>query len=167
MPLKNDDEVPHQSSSKSIRSKNGPMTKSSGRPNNKLARKCNHQTATYDDTMRPTADEIGGIDGQSFAKAMVSPMEVLGPRNSPVPTCTNEARMAYAKDVKTGMTIAIPLSEVGKASRFGDAALSENTKCNVFEVVLQSKEASMCPACARSPKRAMLPAHARGCFGMS
>jgi hypothetical protein len=61
----------------------------------------------------------------------------------------------------------MPLSEVGKASRFGDKTLGENNKCNVFEVVLQTKEQTMCPACVRSPKRARLPAHARGCFGLS
>jgi hypothetical protein len=60
-----------------------------------------------------------------------------------------------------------PLSEVGKASRFGDKMLGESAKCNVFEVVLQTKELTKCPACARSPKRARLPAHARGCFGLS
>jgi hypothetical protein len=59
------------------------------------------------------------------------------------------------------------LSEVGKASRLGDKTLGESSKCNVFEVVLQTREATKCPACARSPKRARLPAHARGCFGLS
>jgi hypothetical protein len=61
----------------------------------------------------------------------------------------------------------LPLSEVGRASRFGDKTLGRSAKCNVFEVVLQTRELTKCPACARSPKRARLPAHARGCFGLS
>jgi hypothetical protein len=63
----------------------------------------------------------------------------------------------------------VALSEIGKASRFGNETLcgTNNNKCNVFEVVLQSKEATVCRACAKSPRRARLPAHARGCFGLS
>lgn len=61
----------------------------------------------------------------------------------------------------------MPLSEVGTASRFGDKALAPGRTCDVFEVVLQTKEKSICPACARSPKRARLPAHARGIFASS
>jgi hypothetical protein len=99
----------------------------------------------------------------------------------------NNTKTMTGGDVKTGeVTAALPLSEVGKASRFGDKTLGERSKCNVFEVVLQSKERAMCPACARSPKRAGLPARkyfrssmfercadlillpdARGCFGLS
>jgi hypothetical protein len=52
----------------------------------------------------------------------------------------------------------LPLSENRKASRFGEKALGPRARCNVFEVVLQRKEASICPACAKSPKRAKLPA---------
>lgn len=43
----------------------------------------------------------------------------------------------------------------------------ENKKCMVFEVVLQTREQTMCPACARSPKRARLPAYARSIFAQS
>jgi hypothetical protein len=61
----------------------------------------------------------------------------------------------------------MPLSEVGQASRFGDKTLRGHSKCTIFEVVLQTKEQTACPACMRSPRRAALPAHARGCFGLS
>lgn len=72
------------------------------------------------------------------------------------------------QDAKAGEVVPlIPLSEVGKASRFGDKTLGTNSKCNVFEVVLQTKETTICPACARSPRRARLPAHARGIYGLS
>ncbi|KAF2867975.1 hypothetical protein BDV95DRAFT_581018 [Massariosphaeria phaeospora] len=76
-----------------------------------------------------------------------------------------EPGVGYPHDAKTGKTTPIPLSDIGKASRFGDQALGEN--CNVFEVVLKAQVPTMCPACARSPRRAKLPAHARGCFGLS
>ena len=63
------------------------------------------------------------------------------------------------RDAYTGKVIqGIPLSEVGTMSRFGDKTLVQEHQCTVFEVVLQSKEASMCPACARNPQRAKLPA---------
>jgi hypothetical protein len=63
------------------------------------------------------------------------------------------------RDSKTGEAIpGLSFSEIGKASRFGDETLIRGTRCNVFEVVLQRKEASMCPACARNPERAKLPA---------
>ncbi|PSN63241.1 hypothetical protein BS50DRAFT_637760 [Corynespora cassiicola Philippines] len=75
--------------------------------------------------------------------------------------------LTYPRDAKTGEVIPMALSEIGKASRFGDQMLGERSKCNVFEVVLQNRESTVCPACARSPKRARLPAHARGCFGLS
>ncbi|KAF1838725.1 hypothetical protein BDW02DRAFT_575997 [Decorospora gaudefroyi] len=61
----------------------------------------------------------------------------------------------------------MPVSDIGKACRFGDNASVEVKRCNVFEVVLETKERTICPACARSPKRARLPAHARGCFALS
>jgi hypothetical protein len=81
----------------------------------------------------------------------------------------------------------LPLSEVERAAGAGDEALRERSSCTIFEVVLQSQEVTMCPACARSPRRAKLPARecppttqhprdadirppwldARGCFGLS
>lgn len=76
---------------------------------------------------------------------------------------TSVLNAAKTREVGTIM----PLSEVGKASRFGDCSFSEKSRCNVFEVVLQSRERSICPACARSANRARLPAYARGCFGLS
>ncbi|KAF2270808.1 hypothetical protein CC78DRAFT_573161 [Lojkania enalia] len=69
--------------------------------------------------------------------------------------CGSEA--SYARDAKTGEVIPVLLSEVGKASRFGDKQYGEEGKCHVFEVVLQSKEVTVCPACARSPKRSWGP----------
>lgn len=56
----------------------------------------------------------------------------------------------------------LPLSEIGKASKFGDAG---GKACNIFEVVLQTQESTMCPACARNPKRARLPARKYTVFG--
>jgi hypothetical protein len=79
---------------------------------------------------------------------------------------SNGTKVVYPRNPKTGETISIPLDEIGKASRFGDKTLAGG-KCNVFEVVLQNKEETMCPACTRSDKRAKLPAHARNCFGLS
>ncbi|KAF1842337.1 uncharacterized protein K460DRAFT_370311 [Cucurbitaria berberidis CBS 394.84] len=81
---------------------------------------------------------------------------------------TNTDMTTVSNGAKTEEVIPmLPLSEIGKASRFGDKTLGEGSKCSVFEVVFQSKEQTVCPACARSPKRARLPAHARGCFGLS
>lgn len=63
------------------------------------------------------------------------------------------------RKAKTGEVITgISFSEIGKASRFGDKTLAPEARCTVFEVVLQSREATMCPACARNPQRARLPA---------
>lgn len=61
----------------------------------------------------------------------------------------------------------VPQPETGKSPQFGDQSFVESTRCQVFEVVLQQYEATICPSCARSPRRAALPAHARGCFGLS
>jgi hypothetical protein len=73
-----------------------------------------------------------------------------------------------ATEVKmVAMVAGLPLSEIGKASRFGDPALSGEKQCSTFEVVLRRNEKTACPACARNPKRARLPAHARGCFGLN
>jgi hypothetical protein len=58
----------------------------------------------------------------------------------------------------------LPLSEIGRASRFNEKALGPRARCNVFEVVLQRKEASICPACAKSSKRAKLPARKSPCL---
>ncbi|KAF2735173.1 hypothetical protein EJ04DRAFT_523112 [Polyplosphaeria fusca] len=88
-----------------------------------------------------------------------------GPQTAPASSSASSTN--YARDAHTGEVIPVPLSEVGKASRFGDRTLGEAAKCHVFEVVLQSQEPTICPACARSPKRAKLPAHARGCYGLS
>lgn len=54
----------------------------------------------------------------------------------------------YARDAKTGVVIPVLLAEVGKASNLC-GTLGEEGKCRVFEVVLESKELSVCPACAR------------------
>lgn len=86
----------------------------------------------------------------------------------PARTVVNGATVAYPRDATTRESIPLlPLSEIGKASRFGDKMAGDSSKCSVFEVVLQSREKTACPACVRSPKRAGLPAHARGCFGLS
>ena len=75
----------------------------------------------------------------------------------------NGVPRAYCPDGCTGDG----LSGVDKASRFGNQTLMGRQKCQVFEVVLQQKETTICPSCARSPRRAALPAHSRGCFGLS
>ncbi|KAF1366067.1 hypothetical protein EJ07DRAFT_150530 [Lizonia empirigonia] len=80
----------------------------------------------------------------------------------------NSVETACSQDGRRRREISImPLPEVGNASRFGDQMLGESKKCQVFEVVLQTRESTICPSCARSPRRAALPAHARGCFGLS
>lgn len=63
----------------------------------------------------------------------------------------NGVQKASAPDGRTGDGISImPLVEIGKASRFGDQALVESRNCQVFEAVLQQKEATICPSCVRS-----------------
>ncbi|CAO2657436.1 Nn.00g035620.m01.CDS01 [Neocucurbitaria sp. VM-36] len=116
----------------------------------------------------------GKLDGKSRAIALSSggrgsirPTVPVNDDTSP-PTVSNGAKTAHPRDGTTGeVDPLLPLSEIGKASRFGDQTLGANSKCSVFEVVLQTKETTACPACARSPRRARLPAHARGCFGLS
>ncbi|TKA65762.1 hypothetical protein B0A49_10796 [Cryomyces minteri] len=67
------------------------------------------------------------------------------------------------------MPSTLPLSAIGAASDRSRPAgtTGEESKCYVFEVVLQRREVGDCPACARSPRRRALPARARGCFGES
>jgi hypothetical protein len=45
------------------------------------------------------------------------------------------------------------LSEIGKASRFANRTLGGSDKCQVFEVVLQSQEQTVCPAWVRDARR--------------
>lgn len=88
------------------------------------------------------------------------------PDDLPHTTGTNGVQMAQisALNTREGPTRVAP-PEV--ASRITDQSIVENTRCQVFEVVLQQNERTICPSCARSPRRAALPAHARGCFGLS
>ncbi|TKA79486.1 hypothetical protein B0A49_03403 [Cryomyces minteri] len=67
------------------------------------------------------------------------------------------------------MPSTLPLLAIGAASDRSRPAgtTGEESKCYVFEVVLQRREVGDCPACARSPRRRALPARARGCFGES
>ena len=106
-------------------------------------------------------------DANSGALPSMDTVAAPAPKPGESPGMAPTQTVVYARDAKTGQTTATPLSEVGKASRFGDKTLMGSNKCNVFEVVLQRKEVTICPACARSPRRARLPAHARGCFGLS
>jgi hypothetical protein len=54
---------------------------------------------------------------------------------------SNKAEGGNPCDAKTGKFVpGLPLSKVGQASRFGDETLGQNSRVNVFEVVLQSKE---------------------------
>ncbi|KAF2109262.1 hypothetical protein BDV96DRAFT_636304 [Lophiotrema nucula] len=66
--------------------------------------------------------------------------------NSPTPDPLNIAD--YARDAQTGAVIPVLLAEVGKASNLS-GTLGEEGKCRVFEVVLDTKETTVCPACAR------------------
>lgn len=61
------------------------------------------------------------------------------------------------------MVPALSLSDIGMASRWGDNTLGTRACCDVFEVVLQRRETTICPACARSPRRAKLPAREYPC----
>ncbi|KAF2502932.1 hypothetical protein BU16DRAFT_23855 [Lophium mytilinum] len=72
-----------------------------------------------------------------------------------------------ARDAKTGELIPIAMEQIGKMSDINQNNLGESGKCYVFEVVLQRRESTICPFCARSPNRRRLPAHARGCFAFS
>jgi hypothetical protein len=73
----------------------------------------------------------------------------------------------FSQDAMASTCIPIPLDETGMASRMSQTSLGENGKCRVFEVVLQRREATMCPFCARSAKRRRLPAYSRRCFAPS
>ena len=73
----------------------------------------------------------------------------------------------FSQDAMASACIPIPLNEIGTVSRMSQTGLGENGKCRVPEVVLQRREATMCPFCARSTKRRRLPAHARRCFAPS
>jgi hypothetical protein len=79
-----------------------------------------------------------------------------------VVVCHSEAMLP--RNANTGRVIeGLSFSEIGTKSRFGDTTLVQEHRCTVFEVVLQSIEASMCPACARNPQRAKLPARKCPC----
>lgn len=68
----------------------------------------------------------------------------------------SEFRGEHPRRAKTGEFVpGISYSDIG---RFGDQTLVQEVRCTVFEVVLQSREATMCPACTRSPLRGRLPA---------
>jgi len=61
------------------------------------------------------------------------------------------------------MVPGLSLSDIGAASRWGDNTVGTRACCDVFEVVLQRRETTVCPACARSPRRAKLPARKYPC----
>ncbi|KAJ4286659.1 hypothetical protein N0V90_012911 [Kalmusia sp. IMI 367209] len=156
------DEVTAQANETLVRLSAGPQTTGSGKPKDKLNPTVE---ASANNTNRPTTYDNGGATTPSLAA--VSPTEALLSRSPTVSTCENGSKTVYVRDANTGTTIPIPLFEVGKASRFGDRKLTAPAKCNVFEVVLQRNERTICPTCARSPRRASLPAYARGCFAPS
>lgn len=115
---------------------------------------------THDDRPKTTTSEqSGGHDRKPTRPVLATVDDGTG---------THGVRAASPRDGRAGEAISImPLSGVGKASRCGAQILAESKKCQVFEVVLQQQEMTICPSCARSPRRAALPAHARGCFGLS
>jgi hypothetical protein len=85
-------------------------------------------------------------DGQSTRAIRLAPSSEIVRAQSPQNTNSEE--------ILPGLL----LSDVGTASRRGDKTLGSRLQCNVFEVVQQRKETTMCPACARCPSRAKLPA---------
>jgi hypothetical protein len=127
----------------------------------------------------PEISEESGSRGSAEPSSKHTPTSTSSTNGPSLPEPTSKSTVspstdtispsrAKLQDGKVGeMVPLMPLSEVGKASRFGDRTLGANSKCNVFEVVLQTKEMTICPTCARSPKRARLPAHARGIFAPS
>jgi hypothetical protein len=62
---------------------------------------------------------------------------------------------------------ASPFPRQAAVDNGGTLTQPTSRKCGVFEVVLIRQEMTICPACARSPKRARLPAYARGIYGQS
>jgi hypothetical protein len=72
-----------------------------------------------------------------------------------------------ARDTGTGTATPVPLPEMVCMKKTAQSAPLDSKKCGVFEVVLHSREMTICPACARSPQRARLPAYARGIFAQS
>lgn len=113
--------------------------------------------ATTSGTVGPNSrPKLAAVDGTLRTSAHMAP----------VPNTNGAKKMMPENTRNRDVVPLLPLSEIGKASRFGDKTLSGNI-CTVFEVVLQRKEGSVCPACVKSPRRAQLPAHARGCFGLS
>ncbi|KAF2254807.1 hypothetical protein BU26DRAFT_546937 [Trematosphaeria pertusa] len=105
--------------------KTGYKSARKGRHNGKLRTNGNNSA-----TWQPTLSLVVLPAAESFT-----------PRNTPGTVAANGAKTEYPRDAKTGEVIPVPLSEIGKASRFGDKSLGDSeSKCNVFEVVLQSKE---------------------------
>lgn len=102
-----------------------------------------------------------------FTRAAAASLDDGTPKDNHRDPGTNGVRVCPEYGKKREPISTMPLSEVGKASRSSPRVLAESKKCQVFEVVLQQHETTICPSCARSPRRAALPAHARGCFGLS
>jgi hypothetical protein len=138
-------------------------SKNGGKKNNRYNGKRSRKDQWNNSTKNPVH---GATSKPSPSQEILATIDLSSPGSTHTKTVGN-AQAVYPRDATTGKTIPIPLSEIGKASRFGDKTLGESGKCNVFEVVLQTKEATSCPACTKSPRRAKLPAHARGCFGLS
>jgi hypothetical protein len=102
---------------------------------------------------------------QILPQSTIPTVDLSTPGSTHTALVSYGSKVVYPRNPKIRETLPIPLHEIGKASRLGDTL---GGKCNVFEVVLQSKEEkTMCPACTRSDKRAKLPAHARNCFASS
>ncbi|KAF2656702.1 hypothetical protein K491DRAFT_715108 [Lophiostoma macrostomum CBS 122681] len=144
-------------------SKKGPHDRKTRRRNmkNRLPKNC------FKDRLDKTISRSIPDSSPCLPPPKLPSIDLSSPRNTVTKLLDDGSEVVYPRDTTTGKTIPIPVSEIGKGSSFGHQALGEQGKCNVFEVVSQTKEETMCPACARSPKRARLPAHARGCFGLS
>ncbi|KAF2192657.1 hypothetical protein K469DRAFT_717232, partial [Zopfia rhizophila CBS 207.26] len=138
-----------------------------GMPNNTAPSCPDTTSSSRKSSSCSTASPASTTSGNTSSSHMAVPtVDLYSPGKTQTTLVSNSSEVDYLRDAKTGEIVRVTLSEIGKASRFGDKALGENGKCHAFEVVLQSKEATICPSCARSPKRAKLPPHARGCFGL-
>ncbi|KAF1951682.1 hypothetical protein CC80DRAFT_191473 [Byssothecium circinans] len=92
-----------------------------------------HQKRSKNKKSSVASSEDNGRSYPLSRSQSLQPMAELRtwPKTAAASTSTNGPQTVFARDAKTGQTIPIPLSEVGKASRFGDKTLAGSNKCNV------------------------------------
>jgi hypothetical protein len=123
---------------------------------------------THDDRPKTTMSEQSRGRESKSTHPVLATIDDGTPKNNRCDPETHGVRAASPRDGRAGEAISImPLSGVGKAPQCVPQILVESKECQVFEVALQQQEVTVCPSCARSPRRAALPAHARGCLGLS